>query len=39
MSTLLSFFQPDVIEMLVMAGADLSAKTKNGETPFGMYNY
>ncbi|RWS24883.1 protein phosphatase 1 regulatory subunit 16A-like protein [Leptotrombidium deliense] len=25
---------PDVVEMLVQAGADLNAKTKNGETPF-----
>ncbi|XP_076337385.1 protein phosphatase 1 regulatory subunit 16A-like isoform X1 [Tachypleus tridentatus] len=25
---------PDVIEMLVQAGADLNARTKNGETPY-----
>lgn len=28
-------FQPEVIEMLVKRGADLDAKTRNGETPFG----
>lgn len=33
--TLLMFvmMQPDVLELLVQAGGDLNAKTKNGETP------
>lgn len=39
-SILLNYFlflniQPDAIEMLVQAGADINAKTKNGETPYG----
>ena len=28
-------FQPRVIELLYQHGADLTAKTRNGETPFG----
>jgi ankyrin repeat protein len=29
--------QQDVLELLVKNGADIDAKTKNGETPFGTY--
>ena len=28
-------FQPEVLEILVKNGADLDAKTRNGETAFG----
>lgn len=28
-------FQPDVLEMLVQNGANLHARTKNQETPYG----
>ena len=31
----LFFFQPEVLEILVKNGADLDAKTRNGETAFG----
>lgn len=31
----LAFFQPDVLEMLVQNGANLHARTKNQETPYG----
>lgn len=36
---ILFFFilQQDVLELLVKNGADIDAKTKNGETPFGTY--
>ena len=30
-----SVFQPRVIELLYQHGAELTAKTRNGETPFG----
>ena len=32
-----SLFQPEVLEILVKNGADLDAKTRNGETAFGNY--
>lgn len=35
MCTLL--FQLEILELLVQNGADLDAKTKNGETPFGEF--
>ena len=31
--------QLPVLEVLVQYGADLDARTKNGETPFGMYRF
>jgi hypothetical protein len=31
--------QPEVIEILVKSGADIDAKTRTGETPFGKFMF